>query len=165
MQKFTLDTEASSVDLHEISVIALHAGGMPSYKLVHFLNKHLGWKLRHTRMRHKPPFNPKMELDVFTHVMNAERVQWFLVNNKKDGHVWIPKLDGVDYWLLFFGAGALFFDMEQFLQQISELDFIINATYFPLEKAQKPEQKSPFFKFFQALYQEADEKNMVRWFE
>lgn len=165
MQTLRLDVEDASVELSELAVIAIYAGGMPSYKLVHFLNKHLNWNLKHTRMFYRPPENPKIELDVFSHIMEADHVQWFLVNNKKNGQVWIPKMADVDYWLLFTGPGMLDFDTKRFLTQLTELDFIFAANFFPLEKAHRPEQKSPFFKYFLSLYLESDENNIIRNFE
>ena len=165
MQKLKLDIEDSSIELSEIAVIAIHAGGMPSYKLVHFLNKHLDWSFKHTRMFYRPPENSKIELDVFSHIMDSERVQWFLVNNKKDRQVWISKMDTVDYWLLFTGPGMWSFDTTHFLNRLTELDFIFSATYFPLEKANRTEQKSSFFKYFQSLYLESDENGIIRNFE
>lgn len=152
----------------EMMVIAIHSPGFASHEVAHFLNKKMQWNLVHVEsLSEKGPYrpfeNPACLLDVFSHTDDVNRVQYFLLGNRFQQQIWIPKMGDVDYWLVITGSGMEHLDVKETLHLLSDTDFIFSATSLSFET--ETGRISPVFKYFQSFYNEMEERENIRSFE
>lgn len=170
MHSLKLSLDDFEVGSDEMLAIAVHAPGLASYKLAHFLNKKMSWDLAnienppHEPRPYRPFENPSCLLETYSHEDEINRVQYFLVENRFRQQVWIPKMSDVDYWIVIAGAGIDFLDTNETLRLLSETDCVFSAALLPLENGMST-RTSPLFKYFQSFYDEMENREIIRHFE
>lgn len=151
-------------DPDELQVISIQAPGIPPHKLAYFINKTLSWNLTHTRRIFSPRENPECEIEVFSHIEEIDRTQWILLSNRSERHFWIQKRKDIDFWLMLTGPGMEFKDLNRESDLLSDVPVIFSAARFPISDP-VTKRKSPYFKFFEFLYDELSMNEILYRFE
>ncbi len=165
MKEFTLDLGEEIVSEKDIQAIALHAPGIPSYQLVHYINKNLDWKLCHTQRYYQPGIGWNSSLEIFSHVNELDRLQWLLVNNQDEKGVWIQAAPEVNYWLILTGTGLEFHDMENTLDRLGKIPILFYACAYPWHPKGKNAKSRQVFKQFQDFYLNMEEQQILFHFD
>lgn len=166
MPKFKLDLADSEIRSDELLAIAIHSPGIPFYTLAHFLNKSMGWDLINIQELYYPEENPSCLLNVLSHMDELSRVQYFLIENQSGNqHLWIPKTNNVDHWIVVTGEGLSDsrIDVDHLLEQFAETENVFDTSILPFDTPSG--RISPLFKYFQSLYDFLDDKGFILRFE
>lgn len=146
----------------DIRAVAVQAPGIPSYTLLHFVNKELGWELCHTRQYYRPDPDSPFESGVFSYAMEIERVRVFLLENRNERGCWIRDAPDVDYWLMLTGSGLEFFAFDDFMKALASVSRIFYCYPYPWILSARKGAASRAFACFQDLYMELDARGLVQ---
>ncbi len=168
---FKLDPEDYEIQPDELLVIAIHASGVPFYRLAHSLNQKLRWNLVNIKKAYQPPeySTHPMLLNVLTHVVEEIHVQFFLVENIFRQQFWIPKMADVNYWIVVTGPGLqesqvdVGMDLDKFTDRLTESG--IYASILPFDSPSGTGRISPLFKYFRSFYDFLDSQELIQSFE
>lgn len=165
MPDFKLRLDDFEVGSDEMLAVAIHAPGLASYTLAHFLNKKMSWNLINIKKPYRPPENPLCLLEVYNQEDEINRVQYLLTDNHFQQQYWIPKMPDVDYWVIMTGAGLSFSDTDDILRLFSETESVFSAALLPFDSISGNGKISPLFKYFQSFYNEMDDRGIIQHFE
>ena len=159
-------SDSDYVAEEEIKVIAIQAPGIPSYTLVHFLNKRLSWDLRHTGQCYYPGSAPAFSGDLFNYVMEVDRVQCFLLPNRDERSCWVTEVPDVDYWMVLTGGGLDVFDWKGLVDEVSGIGMIFYVNLYPWRvEGRRPAKNGQVFGRFQEFYMDMDEQGLLQRFD
>ncbi len=75
---------------------------LSNYRLCWFINKHLSLKLSRTNDISLTPFKVEkpQSFSLFTYMDRGLMIEYYLLNNRKNGHILLPEPKNLDYLLL-----------------------------------------------------------------